>query len=149
MHIYCECSFSDVVNMQRNDFCGLNNQLAFILLTMMLNRRLYFTRVKLGNPAKEFYVQIDTGSDILWVTCSSCTGCPTSSGLNVRPAVPQSPQDDIILDDFRQFCWFYLIMNLEDLSLMVPYHFGASQRKIIADLVISFFADPTGVLWSW
>ncbi|RRT57635.1 hypothetical protein B296_00044771 [Ensete ventricosum] len=50
---------------------------------------LYFTRVKLGNPAKEFYVQIDTGSDILWVTCSSCTGCPTSSGLNVRPAVPQ------------------------------------------------------------
>ncbi|RWW17337.1 hypothetical protein BHE74_00017958 [Ensete ventricosum] len=72
-----------------NDFCGLNNQLVFILLTMLLNRRLYFTRVKLGNPAKEFYVQIDTGSDILWVTCSSCTGCPTSSGLNVRPAVPQ------------------------------------------------------------
>ena len=47
--------------------------------------RLYFTHVKLGNPAKEFFVQIDTGSDILWVTCSPCTGCPTSSGLNVRP----------------------------------------------------------------
>ncbi|RZR86329.1 hypothetical protein BHM03_00013516 [Ensete ventricosum] len=45
---------------------------------------LYFTRVKLGNPAKEFYVQIDTGSDILWVTCNPCNGCPTSSGLNVR-----------------------------------------------------------------
>ncbi|WOK97131.1 aspartic proteinase-like protein 2 [Canna indica] len=44
---------------------------------------LYFTRVKLGNPAKEFFVQIDTGSDILWVTCNSCTGCPTSSGLNI------------------------------------------------------------------
>ncbi|KAK1264022.1 Aspartic proteinase-like protein 2 [Acorus gramineus] len=44
---------------------------------------LYFTRVKLGNPAKEFYVQIDTGSDILWVTCASCTGCPTSSGLGI------------------------------------------------------------------
>ncbi|XP_064952814.1 aspartic proteinase 36-like isoform X2 [Musa acuminata AAA Group] len=45
---------------------------------------LYFSRVKLGNPAKEFYVQIDTGSDILWVTCSSCAGCPTSSGLNIQ-----------------------------------------------------------------
>ncbi|KAJ4754553.1 Eukaryotic aspartyl protease family protein [Rhynchospora pubera] len=45
---------------------------------------LYFTRVKLGNPAKEFYVQIDTGSDILWVACSPCDGCPTSSGLNIR-----------------------------------------------------------------
>uniref|UniRef100_A0A453FNN9 Peptidase A1 domain-containing protein n=2 Tax=Aegilops tauschii TaxID=37682 RepID=A0A453FNN9_AEGTS len=45
---------------------------------------LYFTRVKLGNPAKEYFVQIDTGSDILWVACSPCTGCPTSSGLNIQ-----------------------------------------------------------------
>ncbi|KAK1296647.1 Aspartic proteinase-like protein 2 [Acorus calamus] len=45
---------------------------------------LYFTRVKLGNPPKEFYVQIDTGSDILWVTCSSCSGCPKSSGLGIE-----------------------------------------------------------------
>ncbi|KAF9597565.1 hypothetical protein IFM89_019883 [Coptis chinensis] len=45
---------------------------------------LYFTRVKLGSPAKEFYVQIDTGSDILWVTCDSCQGCPKSSGLGIQ-----------------------------------------------------------------
>lgn len=45
---------------------------------------LYFTRVKLGNPAKEFYVQIDTGSDVLWVSCASCTGCPTTSGLQIQ-----------------------------------------------------------------
>ncbi|TVU34909.1 hypothetical protein EJB05_16765 [Eragrostis curvula] len=44
---------------------------------------LYFTHVKLGNPSRTFFVQIDTGSDILWVTCSPCTGCPTSSGLNI------------------------------------------------------------------
>ncbi|KAJ6841131.1 aspartic proteinase-like protein 2 [Iris pallida] len=44
---------------------------------------LYFTRVKLGNPPKEFYVQIDSGSDILWVTCTPCTGCPSTSGLNI------------------------------------------------------------------
>ncbi|XP_020272485.1 aspartic proteinase-like protein 2 [Asparagus officinalis] len=45
---------------------------------------LYFTRVKLGNPSKEFYVQIDTGSDILWVNCDGCNGCPTSSGLSIQ-----------------------------------------------------------------
>ncbi|KAI4371339.1 hypothetical protein MLD38_019586 [Melastoma candidum] len=45
---------------------------------------LYFTKVKLGSPPKEFNVQIDTGSDILWVTCSSCTDCPQSSGLGMQ-----------------------------------------------------------------
>ncbi|GFP83659.1 aspartic proteinase-like protein 2, partial [Phtheirospermum japonicum] len=44
---------------------------------------LYFTRVKLGTPPKEFYVQIDTGSDVIWVSCNACTGCPTSSGLQI------------------------------------------------------------------
>ncbi|CAA0832628.1 Eukaryotic aspartyl protease family protein [Striga hermonthica] len=45
---------------------------------------LYFTRVKLGNPPKEFYVQIDTGSNVLWVSCNPCTGCPKSSGLQIE-----------------------------------------------------------------
>ncbi|XP_051134228.1 aspartic proteinase 36-like isoform X2 [Andrographis paniculata] len=44
---------------------------------------LYYTRVKLGSPPKEFYVQIDTGSDVLWVSCNPCNGCPTSSGLQI------------------------------------------------------------------
>ncbi|CAM8965771.1 unnamed protein product [Rhodiola kirilowii] len=48
---------------------------------------LYFTRVQLGTPPKEFYVQIDTGSDVLWVTCAGCTGCPCTSGLNVNSAI--------------------------------------------------------------
>ncbi|KAK2984120.1 hypothetical protein RJ640_006273 [Escallonia rubra] len=45
---------------------------------------LYFTRVQLGSPPREFYVQIDTGSDVLWVSCNSCNGCPTSSGLQIQ-----------------------------------------------------------------
>ncbi|KDP43931.1 hypothetical protein JCGZ_05398 [Jatropha curcas] len=44
---------------------------------------LYYTRVQLGSPPKNFYVQIDTGSDVLWVSCSSCDGCPTTSGLDI------------------------------------------------------------------
>ncbi|KAF7850503.1 hypothetical protein BT93_L5427 [Corymbia citriodora subsp. variegata] len=45
---------------------------------------LYYTKVQLGNPAEDFYVQIDTGSDVLWVSCSACSGCPTKSGLPIQ-----------------------------------------------------------------
>ncbi|XP_063936199.1 aspartic proteinase 36 [Daucus carota subsp. sativus] len=53
---------------------------------------LYFTRVQLGSPPKEFYVQIDTGSDVLWVGCKTCDGCPKSSGLQIdlEPFDPSS-----------------------------------------------------------
>ncbi|KAI5603002.1 hypothetical protein POPTR_001G213600v4 [Populus trichocarpa] len=44
---------------------------------------LYYTRLQLGSPPRDFYVQIDTGSDVLWVSCSSCNGCPVSSGLHI------------------------------------------------------------------
>ncbi|CAH1441692.1 unnamed protein product [Lactuca virosa] len=44
---------------------------------------LYYTKLHLGSPPKQYYVQIDTGSDVLWVSCSSCNGCPRSSGLQI------------------------------------------------------------------
>ncbi|XP_023738118.1 aspartic proteinase 36 [Lactuca sativa] len=44
---------------------------------------LYYTKLHLGSPPKQYYVQIDTGSDVLWVSCSSCKGCPKSSGLQI------------------------------------------------------------------
>ncbi|XP_010535639.1 PREDICTED: aspartic proteinase-like protein 2 [Tarenaya hassleriana] len=45
---------------------------------------LYYTKLQLGSPPREFYVQIDTGSDVLWVSCSSCNGCPQTSGLPIQ-----------------------------------------------------------------
>ncbi|CAJ1955832.1 unnamed protein product [Sphenostylis stenocarpa] len=45
---------------------------------------LYFTKVQLGTPPVEFNVQIDTGSDVLWVSCNSCSGCPQTSGLQIQ-----------------------------------------------------------------
>lgn len=57
----------------------------------LIIHRLYFTSVKLGTPATEFYVQIDTGSDVLWVGCNSCSGCPQSSGLKVNTHISFSP----------------------------------------------------------
>ncbi|CAI8602528.1 unnamed protein product [Vicia faba] len=47
-------------------------------------RGLYTTKVKMGNPPKEFNVQIDTGSDILWVNCNTCSNCPKSSGIGIE-----------------------------------------------------------------
>ncbi|KAJ8541144.1 hypothetical protein K7X08_001960 [Anisodus acutangulus] len=33
----------------------------------------YFTRLGLSEPAKEFYMVLDTGSDITWVQCEPCS----------------------------------------------------------------------------
>ncbi|GMI97214.1 hypothetical protein like AT5G22850 [Hibiscus trionum] len=45
---------------------------------------LYYTKIQLGSPPREFYVQIDTGSDVLWIGCNSCNGCPRTSGLQIE-----------------------------------------------------------------
>lgn len=45
---------------------------------------LYYTKLQLGSPPKDYYVQIDTGSDVLWVSCGSCNGCPETSGLQIE-----------------------------------------------------------------
>ncbi|RDY07829.1 Aspartic proteinase-like protein 2, partial [Mucuna pruriens] len=42
---------------------------------------LYYTKIQLGSPPQDYYVQVDTGSDILWVNCVGCTTCPRKSGL--------------------------------------------------------------------
>ncbi|RXH72260.1 hypothetical protein DVH24_033798 [Malus domestica] len=45
----------------------------------------YLTKVKIGSPPREFYVLIDTGSEVFWVSCSSCNVCPLFTGLGVNP----------------------------------------------------------------
>ncbi|KAE9608255.1 putative nepenthesin [Lupinus albus] len=45
---------------------------------------LYYTTIHLGSPPREFHVQIDTGSDVSWVNCVSCNGCPQTSNLLIK-----------------------------------------------------------------
>jgi len=45
---------------------------------------LYYTQISLGTPPRTFYVQVDTGSDVLWVNCAPCSSCPTTSTLNIK-----------------------------------------------------------------
>ncbi|PWA99712.1 eukaryotic aspartyl protease family protein [Artemisia annua] len=48
---------------------------------------LYFTKIQIGSPPKEYHVQVDTGSDLLWVNCIECDKCPTKSDLGVPLAL--------------------------------------------------------------
>lgn len=45
---------------------------------------LYFTKIQLGSPPKDYYVQVDTGSDLLWVNCVGCEKCPVQSKLGIK-----------------------------------------------------------------
>ncbi|KAI9080180.1 hypothetical protein K1719_037858 [Acacia pycnantha] len=45
---------------------------------------IYYTKVQLGSPPSNFHLQVDTGSDLLWVTCSSCSGCPKKTQLQIQ-----------------------------------------------------------------
>ncbi|CAI5466628.1 unnamed protein product [Closterium sp. Yama58-4] len=46
---------------------------------------LYWAEVQLGQPVQKFKVQIDTGSDVMWVTCSPCLACPVGSTVVLSP----------------------------------------------------------------
>ncbi|XP_042431863.1 aspartic proteinase 36-like isoform X1 [Zingiber officinale] len=42
---------------------------------------LYYAEIAIGTPPTNFHVQVDTGSDLLWVNCISCVECPKKSDL--------------------------------------------------------------------
>ncbi|XP_017975337.1 PREDICTED: aspartic proteinase-like protein 2 isoform X2 [Theobroma cacao] len=44
---------------------------------------LYYAKIGIGTPPKDYYVQVDTGSDIMWVNCIQCKECPKRSSLGI------------------------------------------------------------------
>lgn len=42
---------------------------------------LYYARIGIGTPSRDYYVQVDTGSDIMWVNCIQCTECPKKATM--------------------------------------------------------------------
>lgn len=44
---------------------------------------LYYAKIGIGTPPKDYYVQVDTGSDIMWINCIQCTQCPRRSNLGI------------------------------------------------------------------
>eukprot|EP01018_Ginkgo_biloba_P035104 Gb_09898 [translate_table: standard] len=67
---------------------------------------LYYAQLGLGVPSKNYYVQVDTGSDILWVNCVPCRRCPKSSGLGVRLTLynPDESSTGSAISCDNQFC---------------------------------------------
>lgn len=45
---------------------------------------LYYTKLAIGTPSKNFHVQVDTGSDLLWVNCGGCDNCASKSSLGLE-----------------------------------------------------------------
>ncbi|GAA0165367.1 aspartic protease [Lithospermum erythrorhizon] len=46
----------------------------------------YFTRIGVGQPVKQFYLVIDTGSDISWLQCEPCMDCYHQSDPYFNPS---------------------------------------------------------------
>lgn len=60
---------------------------------------LYYIAVGLGNPAKTYYLDIDTGSDLSWVTCDApCVSC------SVGPHAWYSPRQARLVDCSDAMC---------------------------------------------
>ncbi|PWA92332.1 Aspartic peptidase [Artemisia annua] len=36
---------------------------------------LYYAKIGIGTPPRDYYVQVDTGSDIMWINCAHCQTC--------------------------------------------------------------------------
>ncbi|KAM3318301.1 hypothetical protein ACQJBY_035816 [Aegilops geniculata] len=70
---------------------------------------IYYTRVTLGNPPKQYSLQFDTGSNLMWLRCSPCTDCPLSGQLDASLYSPSnsstssniSCSDDICKDALK------------------------------------------------
>ena len=50
----------------------------------------YFTRVGVGQPAKPFYMVLDTGSDVNWLQCKPCSDCYQQSDPVFDPTLSSS-----------------------------------------------------------
>ncbi|XWS50704.1 hypothetical protein CRYUN_Cryun12cG0109400 [Craigia yunnanensis] len=46
----------------------------------------YFSRVGIGNPDKQYYMVLDTGSDVNWIQCEPCTDCYQQSDPIFNPS---------------------------------------------------------------
>ncbi|KAK9146153.1 hypothetical protein Sjap_006056 [Stephania japonica] len=67
---------------------------------------LYFGKIGLGSPPKDYYVQVDTGSDILWVNCIQCTKCPKKSDIGIQLTLfdPKDSTTSNTISCDEQFC---------------------------------------------
>ncbi|KAH7835369.1 hypothetical protein Vadar_025514 [Vaccinium darrowii] len=67
---------------------------------------LYYARIGIGTPSRDYYVQVDTGSDIMWVNCIQCTECPKNGyhGLELTLYDPKDSLTGTLVSCDQPFC---------------------------------------------
>ncbi|XP_059653294.1 aspartic proteinase 36 isoform X2 [Cornus florida] len=67
---------------------------------------LYYAKIGIGTPARDYYVQVDTGSDIMWVNCIQCKECPERGyhGLELTLYNPKDSLTGKLVSCDQQFC---------------------------------------------
>lgn len=67
---------------------------------------LYYARIGIGTPPKEYYVQVDTGSDIMWINCIQCRECPKRGyhGLELTLYDPEDSFTGKLVTCSQDFC---------------------------------------------
>ncbi|KAA8531368.1 hypothetical protein F0562_006077 [Nyssa sinensis] len=67
---------------------------------------LYYAKIGIGTPPKDYYVQVDTGSDIMWVNCIQCGECPKRGyhGLELTLYDPMDSLTGKLISCDQEFC---------------------------------------------
>ncbi|CAA3025376.1 aspartic ase 2 isoform X1 [Olea europaea subsp. europaea] len=67
---------------------------------------LYYAKIGIGTPSKDYYVQVDTGSDITWVNCIQCHECPKRGyhGIELTLYDPKDSLTGKLITCDQEFC---------------------------------------------
>ncbi|XP_060211952.1 aspartic proteinase 36-like [Lycium barbarum] len=81
--LHVELNFQDTASSSTASLISCSDQMCPSTECPSETNHICYTKVKLGPPSRDYNVsvQIDMGSDISWVTCSSCNDCPQTSGF--------------------------------------------------------------------
>lgn len=67
---------------------------------------LYYAMIGIGTPSRDYFVQVDTGSDIMWVNCIQCIECPKRGyhGLELTLYNPKDSLTGKLVSCDQEFC---------------------------------------------
>ncbi|KAI3917700.1 hypothetical protein MKW98_021462 [Papaver atlanticum] len=64
--------------------CYCSSSLKYKLFGGLAVPRLYYTKLAIGSPPKDYLLEVDTGSDVSLVNCAQCSPCsPTYTAEDV------------------------------------------------------------------
>lgn len=111
---------------------------------------LYYTRIYLGTPPQQFYVHVDTGSDVAWVNCVPCTNCKRASNVALPISIfdPEKSTSKTSISCTDEECYLASNSKCSFNSMSCPYSTlygdGSSTAGYLINDVLSFNQVPSG-----